>query len=65
MISQHVEERKASDARLNRFIDEKCAVLRDLIEKEAKERTTAIKDIEESLSRDLGEIRDKLEVECK
>jgi hypothetical protein len=46
MISQHVEERKASDARLNRFIDEKCAILRDLIEKEAKERTTAIKDIE-------------------
>jgi hypothetical protein len=33
MINQHVEERRASDARISRFIDEKCAVLRDLIER--------------------------------
>jgi hypothetical protein len=33
MINQHVEERRASDARISRFVDEKCAVLRDLIER--------------------------------
>jgi hypothetical protein len=44
-------------------VDEKCAVLRDLIERESKERSTAIKEVEDSLSRDLGEIREKLESE--
>ena len=60
MISKHVDERKASDARITRFVDDKCAVIRDLIERENKERTIAIKDIEESLEKDLSEIRDKL-----
>lgn len=63
MINQHVEERRASDARLSRFVDEKCAVLRDLIEREGKERTTCIKEVEESLGRDLNEIRERLESE--
>lgn len=36
MLNQHVEERRASDARLSRFVDEKSAVLRDLIERESK-----------------------------
>ena len=61
MINEHIEERRASDARISRFIDEKCAILRDLIERQAKERTNNIKDIEESLARDLTEIREKLE----
>lgn len=43
MINKQIEERKASDARISRFIDEKCAVIRDLIEKENKERNGAIK----------------------
>lgn len=60
MISKHVDERKASDARITRFVDDKCAVIRDLIERENKERTIAIKDIEDSLEKDLSEIRDKL-----
>ena len=33
MVSKHVEERKASDARISRFIDEKSAIIRDLIER--------------------------------
>jgi hypothetical protein len=33
MINEHIEERRASDARISRFIDEKCAILRDLIER--------------------------------
>lgn len=33
MINKQIEERRGSDARISRFIDEKCAVLRDLIEK--------------------------------
>lgn len=64
MISRQVEERKASDSRISRFIDEKCAVIRDLIERENKERSCAIKEIEDSLSRDLGEIREKLQTDC-
>jgi hypothetical protein len=64
MIGRHVEERKASDARISRFADEKCGVLRDLIERENKERAGCIQEIEESLSRDLGEIREKLESDC-
>lgn len=46
MISKHVDERKASDARITRFVDEKCAIIKDLIERENKERTVCIKDIE-------------------
>jgi predicted nucleic acid-binding Zn-ribbon protein len=38
-------------------------VLRDLIEREAKERSSAVKEVEESLGRDLAAIRDKLESE--
>jgi len=57
MISHHIEDRKASDARISRFIDEKCAIIRDLIDREAKERTVSIQEIEESLDRDLNEIR--------
>ena len=64
MIAKHVDERKASDARITRFVDEKCAVVRDLIEKENKERSMEIKDIENSLERDLNDIRDKLESDC-
>ena len=64
MISKHVDERKASDARITRFVDDKCAVIRDLIERQNKERVMAIKDIEDSLERDLSEIRDKLERDC-
>lgn len=63
-LSKHVDERKASDARITRFVDEKCAVIRDLIEKENKERNSAIKEIEDSLDRDLTDIRDKLESDC-
>ena len=33
MISRHVDERKASDARMTRFVDDKCAVIRDLIDR--------------------------------
>jgi len=64
MISKQIEERKASDSRISRFIDEKCAVIRDLIERENKERNSSIKEIEDSLSRDLTEIRDKLQTDC-
>lgn len=64
MIAHHVGERKASDARISRFVDEKSAILRDLIEREAKERISSIKEIEDSLSRDLGFIREKMEVEA-
>ena len=64
MISKHVDERKASDARITRFVDDKCAVIRDLIERQNKERVMAIKDIEDSLERDLSEIRDKLQRDC-
>lgn len=64
MISKHVDERKASDARITRFVDEKCAIIKDLIERENKERTVCIKDIEQSLEKDLSDIRDKLERDC-
>lgn len=64
MIAKHVDERKASDARITRFVDEKCGVIRDLIDRENKERILEIKDIENSLDRDLGDIRDKLEEDC-
>ena len=64
MISKHVDERKASDARITRFVDDKCAIIRDLIERENKERGTCIKDIEESLDRDLSDIRERLERDC-
>ena len=33
MITKHIDERKASDAKITRFIDEKCSVVRDLIER--------------------------------
>jgi DNA anti-recombination protein RmuC len=64
MISKHVDERKASDARITRFVDDKCAVIRDLIDRENKERATVIKDIEDSLDKDLSDIREKLERDC-
>jgi hypothetical protein len=64
MISNHIDERKASDARITRFVDEKCAVIRDLIERENKERSIAIREIEDSLDRDLADIREKLESDC-
>lgn len=64
MISKHVDERKASDARITRFVDEKCAVIRDLIERENKERSFVIREIEDSLDRDLNDIREKLENDC-
>lgn len=63
-ISKHVDERKASDARITRFVDEKCAVIRDLIEKENKERNLGIREVEDSLDRDLADIREKLESDC-
>ena len=50
MIAHHVGERKASDTRISRFVDEKSAILRDLIEREAKERICSIKEIEDSLA---------------
>lgn len=40
-------------------------MIRDLVEREAKERQKAVTDIEESLNRDLGEIRERLEEENK
>jgi hypothetical protein len=43
MVAHHINERKVSDARISRFVDEKCALLRDLIEREAKERISSIK----------------------
>ena len=64
MIAKHVDERKACDARITRFVDDKCAVIRDLVDRENKERTTAIKEIEESLDKDLADIREKLEKDC-
>lgn len=33
MTRTHIEERKTSDSKLSKFIDEKCAILRDLIER--------------------------------
>ena len=64
MISKHVDERKASDARITCFVDDKCTIIRDLIERENKERAVCIKDIEDSLERDLSDIRDKLDRDC-
>ena len=64
MISKHVDERKASDARITRFVDDKCSIIRDLIERENKERVVCIKDIEESLEKDLSDIRERLERDC-
>ena len=64
MITKHIDERKASDARITRFVDDKCTIIRDLIDRENKQRVMAIKDIEDSLERDLVEIRDKLEKDC-
>ncbi len=64
MIAHHVGERKASDTRISRFVDEKSAILRDLIEREAKERICSIKEIEDSLARDLSLIREKMELEA-
>jgi hypothetical protein len=45
LTNTHVTERKSSDARMSKFIDEKCFVLRDLIERELKERTTSGRNI--------------------
>lgn len=61
MISKHIDERKASDARIARFVDDKCAIIRDLIDRENKERSINIKDIEDSLDKDLSDIREKLD----
>jgi len=33
MISKHIDERKASDARITRFVDDKCFIIRDLVER--------------------------------
>jgi hypothetical protein len=38
MTDIHVYERKKSDARLAKFMEDKCLVLRDIIEREIKER---------------------------
>lgn len=65
MMGKHSEERRASDARIARFVEEKCAIIRDLIERENKEREMEINGIQESLNRDLGEIRERLENESR
>jgi hypothetical protein len=56
-------ERKKSDNRLNKFVDEKCSILRNLIERESKERLCKGQEIEESLSNDLISIKERLEEE--
>ena len=65
MTDIHVYERKKSDARLAKFMEDKCLVLRDVIEREIKERNTKGQEIEESLTQDLIEIKAKLEEEKK
>ena len=60
MTDIHVHERKKSDVRLAKFMEDKCLVLRDIIEREIKERNTKGQEIEESLTQDLIEIKAKL-----
>ncbi len=38
MTDAHTSDRKRNDARLAKFVEEKTSMLRDLIEREAKER---------------------------
>ena len=63
MTNIHVYERKKSDVRLAKFMEDKCLVLRDIIEREIKYRNTKGQEIEESLTQDLIEIKAKLEEE--
>jgi hypothetical protein len=38
MTDTHVADRKKSDARLAKFVEEKTCMLRDLVERESRER---------------------------
>ena len=61
MIEQQSEQRKVSDERIIKFIDQETALLRDLIETEARERQASGLEIEQSLEADVLEIRGKIE----
>jgi hypothetical protein len=53
MTDVHTSDRKKNDARLAKFVEEKSSMLRDLIERESKERLSRGQEMEESLTQDL------------
>ena len=56
----HQDERRVNDAKIMKFIEGKCTLLREVLDEEANERQAKAQEIECSLNGDLSEIKEKI-----